>query len=105
MGYKEALISQIGAGLAGGAAGALIGPGLAYHIALNTASGLAWFKLWWIGKASLAAILGVSSAILALFYAPALLWWLGNTAYRKTIPAALYLIQIRKLREIEEKLA
>jgi uncharacterized protein YaaW (UPF0174 family) len=28
----------------------------------------------------------------------------GNTAYRKTIPAALHLIQVRKLRELEEKL-
>jgi uncharacterized protein YaaW (UPF0174 family) len=81
-----------------------VAPALAYSIALNTASGLAWLKVWWAGSASAAAVLGAGGGVFALLYAPALAWWLGSTAYRKTVPAALYLIQVRKLREIEAKL-
>jgi uncharacterized protein YaaW (UPF0174 family) len=104
LGYSEALITQIGAGLlAAGAAGA-VAPALAYSIALNTASGLALLKLWWLGGAGLAAILGTGAVLFAVMFAPAFAWWLGNTAYRKTIPATLCLIQIRKLREIEDTL-
>ncbi len=103
-GYSEAIVSQIGAGLVGGAAATLIGPALAYHVALSTASGLAWAKLWWIGGASLAAVMGASTAVFAVIYIPALAWWLGSPAYRKTARATMNLIQIRKLREIEEQL-
>jgi uncharacterized protein YaaW (UPF0174 family) len=103
LGYSQALVSQISGGLLG-AAGSLMGPALAYSVALHTASGLAWVKLWWVGHATVAASLGAGASLFAIAYAPFLVWWLGNTAYRKTIPAALYLIQVRKLREIEEQL-
>ncbi len=104
MGYSEALVSQVGAGIIGGAAGTLIGPALAYQVALNTTSGLAWLKLWWVGQATTAATLGAGAAVFTVFYAPFFLWWLGNTAYRKTIPATLELIKIRKLRDLEQTL-
>ena len=104
MGLSEAIVTHVGAGLLGGAAAGLIGPGLAYMIALNTAAGLAWLKLWWIGTAPLALVFGTGSAVFAFLYFPAIAWWLGNTAYRKTIPATLHLIMIRKLRELEETL-
>jgi uncharacterized protein YaaW (UPF0174 family) len=103
-GLSEAIIKNIGAGILGGAAAGMIGPGLAYTIALSTSSGLAWLKLMWIGKASLALILSTSSVVFAFLYIPALAWFLGGTAYRKTIPATLHLILIRKLRELEETL-
>ncbi len=103
MGYSQALVTQIGGGLLG-ATSSLMGPALAYSIALHTASGLAWVKLWWVGHATAAASFGAGASLFAITYAPFLVWWLGNTAYRKTIPAALYLIQIRKLQEIEERL-
>jgi uncharacterized protein YaaW (UPF0174 family) len=104
LGYSQALVSQLGSALTAGAAAGVVAPALAYTIALNTASGLAWLKLWWLGHASAVAVFGAGAGVFALFYAPALAWWLGNTAYRKTVPAALQLIQIRKLREIEEQL-
>jgi uncharacterized protein YaaW (UPF0174 family) len=104
LGYSQILVTQISAALAAGATVGFVAPALAYTIALNTASGLAWLNLWWAGHASAAAVFGVGGGVFALFYAPALVWWLGNTAYRKTVPTALYLIQIRKLREIEAKL-
>jgi uncharacterized protein YaaW (UPF0174 family) len=104
LGYSEALVSQVGAALVGGTAATVVGPSLAYSVALNTASGLGWLKLWWVGKASLAATLGASASVFALIYAPVFAWWLGNTAYRKTVPAALHLIQIRKLHEVEDSL-
>jgi hypothetical protein len=104
LGYGEALVSPVGAGLAAGTTATVVAPALAYHIALSTASGLAWLKLWWVGHASAAAVLGTGGVLFAVLYAPGLVWWLGNTAYRKTIPAALHLIQVRKLREIEGQL-
>ena len=79
-------------------------PALAYSIALNTASGLVWVKLWWVGHATTTLVLGTGGGVFTLIYAPVLLWWLGNTAYRKTVPAVLQLIQIRKLRQIEATL-
>ena len=105
LGYGEALVAQVGAGLTAGTAATLVAPALAYHIALSTASGLAWLQLWWVGHASTAAVLGTGGVLFAVLYAPGVVWWLGNTAYRKTIPAALHLIQIRKLREEEDRLA
>lgn len=104
MGWSEAMIAGVGGGLLGGAAATLIGPALAYSIALNTSAGLAWLKLMWVGKASVVLVSGTGSAVFAFLYAPALAWWLGNTAYRKTIPATLNLILIRKLRELEATL-
>ena len=104
LGYSEALVSHIGVGLVGAAAGALVGPTLAFHIALSTTSGLAWLKLWCVGQATTAAILGSGTAVFAVLYAPVFVWWLGNTAYRKTVPATLELIKIRKLRELEVSL-
>jgi uncharacterized protein YaaW (UPF0174 family) len=98
------LVSQIGAGLVATTGAGAVAPALAYSIALHTASGLAWLQLWWAGQATTTAALGTGGGIFALLYAPVLAWWLGNTAYRKTIPAALYLIQIRKLREVEATL-
>jgi hypothetical protein len=100
-GYSEALVTQVGAGLVGAIGATFMAPSLAYYLAMTTSSGFAALHLWWVGKASMAAVLGVGSGIFTLLYAPVIAWWLGNTAYRKTIPAALYLIQIRKLREIE----
>lgn len=104
LGYSQALVSQIGAGLVGSGVSLLISRALAYHIAMSTASGLAWLRLWWIGHASITATLGVGALIFNLLYAPALVWWLGNTAYRKTVPATLELIKIRKIRELEDSL-
>jgi uncharacterized protein YaaW (UPF0174 family) len=105
LGYSAALVSQIGAGIVATATAGAVAPALAYSIALHTASGLAWLKLWWVGHATATVVLGTGAGVFAVLYFPVLLWWLGNTAYRKTIPAALYLIQIRKLREIEETLS
>ncbi len=105
LGYSTALVSQIGAGLVATATAGAVAPALAYSIALNTASGLAWLKLWWVGHATATVVLGTGGGVFALLYFPVFLWWLGNTAYRKTIPAALQLIQIRKLREIEATLS
>ena len=104
MGYSEALVYQIGAGLAAGAAATAVAPALAYSIALNTATGLAWLKLWWVGQAAASAVFGVGAGVFGLIYAPVFLVWLGSAAYRKTIPAALQLIQIRKLHEVEDRL-
>jgi hypothetical protein len=104
LGYSEALVSQIGAGLVGAGAGALVGPALAYQVALSTTSGLAWLKLWWVGQATAAATLGAGAAVFTLLYAPVLVWWLGSPAYRKTVPATLELIKVRKLRELEKTL-
>jgi uncharacterized protein YaaW (UPF0174 family) len=105
LGYSQALVSQVGTALVAGAAAGAVAPALAYSLALSTASGLAWLKLWWAGHATAAAVLGTGGGLFALLYLPALGWWLGNTAYRKTVPAALHLIQIRKLREIEATLS
>lgn len=104
LGYSAALVAQIGAGIVATATAGAVAPALAYSIALHTASGLAWLKLWWVGHATATAVLGTGGGVFAILYFPVFLWWLGNTAYRKTIPAALYLIQIRKLREIEANL-
>jgi uncharacterized protein YaaW (UPF0174 family) len=104
MGYGEAVITQIGAAILGGSAAILIGPALAYYVALNTASGLMWLKIWLAGKAALAFVLGTGSAVFAVIYLPIIAYWFGNTAYRKTVPATLHLIQIRKLRELENQL-
>jgi uncharacterized protein YaaW (UPF0174 family) len=60
-------------------------------------------QLWWVGHASAAAVLGASSTVFALFYAPVFAWWAGNTAYRKTVPATLELIGIRKRHECEKQ--
>jgi uncharacterized protein YaaW (UPF0174 family) len=104
LGYSQALATHISAGLTGAGVGALVGPVLAYNIALNTASGLAWVQLYWVGKASLLATLGGVVSVSTLIYAPVFAWWLGSPSYRKTVPATLHLIQIRKLREIEDAL-
>jgi hypothetical protein len=103
-GYSDAVIAQV-TGVIGGATASLAGPALAYQIALSTASGVAWLKLWWFGYASAAAAWGASGVLFGLLYLPVLGWWLGNTAYRKTIPATLKLIEIRKLRALEETLS
>jgi hypothetical protein len=34
-----------------------------------------------------------------------LVWWLGSTAYSRTVPAVIELIKIRKLREMDSTLA
>ena len=104
LGYSEALVSQVGASVVGATAGSMIAPALAYHIALSTTSGLGWLNLWWVGHAPMAAVFGAGSWIFSALYAPALVWWLGNTAYRKTVPAVLELIKIHKLRELEKTL-
>lgn len=104
MGYSTTLVAHIGGGLIGGGAAGLVAPALAYKAALGTASGLAWLKLWWVGHASSAAVLGAGSLVFSFLYLPVVAWWVGSTAYRKTVPAALHLIQIRKLREIEVRL-
>lgn len=57
-----------------------------------------------VGRRSAVALLGFSSVIFSLVYGSVLVWWVGSTAYRKTVPAVLHLIQIRKLREIEDAL-
>ena len=68
---------------------------------MSTASGLGWVKLWWAGSAPVTWLLGTGTGVFALLYLPAFAWWLGSTAYRMTVPAVLYLIQARKLRELE----
>jgi hypothetical protein len=73
LGYGEAVVSQLGAGLAAGATATVVAPALAYHVALSTASGLAWLKLWWAGHATTVAVLGTGGVLFAVLYAPGLL--------------------------------
>jgi hypothetical protein len=112
LGYSQALISQIGAGLLGGVGGSLIGPALAYQIVLSSLSGFALLKfnvLTMLGFTATVAVptalsLGLTLAVSSILFLPIFGIWLGNTAYRKTIPVTLYLIQIKKLREAEAQL-
>jgi uncharacterized protein YaaW (UPF0174 family) len=104
LGYSQTVVSAVGAGLVGATAAQLAGPAVAYRIALRLSSGLAWARLWWAGKASARAVLGAKAGVFTLAAVPVIAWWVGSTAYRKTVPAALHLIQIRKLREVEATL-
>jgi len=102
-GYSQGLIAQVSGAILGSTAGWYVGAPLAYYLALQTTTGLAHLSVWWFGAAT-TTVFGVGGAVALLLYAPFVIYWLGQTAYRKTIPTALQLIMIRKLREAEERL-
>jgi hypothetical protein len=98
-GYGDAMIAGLGAGLMGAMA---VPPALAYSALANTLSGFNYLSKLLRHVRHPAVALGV--LVFLLGASPILLYYLGNTNYRKTVPAALQLIYIRKLRELEDKL-
>ena len=103
-GYSDAVISNLSNSLVSGGAAAAVAPSLAYTMALSSASGMAYVKLWWAGTATMATIGGVGAIAFAAFALPGFLAFAGSPSLGKTTPTVLELIKIRELRSLERKL-
>jgi hypothetical protein len=101
-GYGDAVIAGLGAGLMGGAASIGVPPSLVYSALASTPSGFRY--LWHFLRLGRHPAVALGVLVFLLGATPLLLYYLGNTAYRKTVPAVVQLIYIRKLREFEATL-
>jgi|JI10StandDraft_1071094.scaffolds.fasta_scaffold37295_3 uncharacterized protein YaaW (UPF0174 family) len=100
-GVDQATISSIGTAIASGSVGATLASSVAVSIFYSTF--LSSISALLFGP-SLITLLASGAGVTAVVAAPLLIVSLGNPAYRKTIPATLEFIWIRKRLEAEAKL-
>ena len=100
-GVDQAAISSIGTAIASGTVGTTLASSVAVSIFYSTFFSSISAMLF---GPSLATLLVAGSGVTAVVAAPLLIVSLGNPAYRKTIPATLEFIWIRKRLEAEAKL-